>query len=138
MIFLTIDSSVFLSSLLERDHYHQTSLAFFSHIHQHPYITTLPMIVVLEIANILSKYNKDPRPAIESLMALTILPHDQSTIEEAITIFKRLHLKTSDALVVWCAYVSESTLISWDKQLIRQAQKLIEASTPSDFLKKMI
>ena len=132
---LTIDSSVFLSSLLERDSYHTTSLAFFSYVEKESASTTLPMIVVLEIANILQKNGKDPRDALASLMGFTILSHDLGSIEESVTVFKRLHLKTSDALVVWCAYVSESTLISWDKQLIRQAQKLVEATTPTDFLK---
>src|SRR3989338_488608 len=124
---LTIDSSVFLSSLLDRDAYHAHSLSFFSHIRTQGAITTLPMIVILEVANILTKYGKDPAPAINSLMRFATLAHDQASIEESITVFKRLQLKTSDALVVWCAYVSESTLISWDKQLVRQAQKLVEA-----------
>lgn len=132
---LTIDSSVFISSLLESDTFRKDSLDFFRLLAAHPASIHEPITVLLEVANVLTKTSgKNLSSVLDSFLQFHILPLDESLIRDALFIFSRVHLKTADAIVVWCASVSESTLITWDKSLLRAARNLVPAFTPREYL----
>ncbi len=137
MLKLTIDSSVFLSSLMMGDTFHKDSKAFFTSLLSTDMVVFEPMIVPLEVANILSKIgDKHIAEVLDSFSQFHILSIDEEMFQEALFIFGKLRLKTADAIIVWCAYVSESTLITWDRALLREAGKLVPAFTPRDYVKK--
>lgn len=131
---LTIDSSVFISSLLETDTFHKDSIDFFRLLTtQHASITE-PITVVLEVANVLTKAGrKTLSSVIDSFLQFHILPLDESLIRDTLFVFSKVRLKTTDAIVVWCASASESTLITWDKALLREAKNLVPAFTPREY-----
>ena len=135
MIKLTIDSSVFLSALLEKDSFHNASLEFFDALKKSEVTISEPITVLLEVANILIKNGvRDPSRALQSLLQFHILPLDRSMLVDAQFVFQKCRLKTADATVVWCASVSESTLISWDGKLLREAKKLVRAQKPTEYI----
>lgn len=134
---LTIDSSVFLSSLMVGDTFHKNSKEFFTSLLSPDIVVFEPMTVLLEVCNILIKNGeKDISKVIDSFLLFQILPIDEAVLHQALFIFKKIRLKTADAIIVWCAYVSESALITWDRTLLREAGKLIEAFTPREYIKK--
>lgn len=132
---LTIDSSVFISSLLETDPFRRDSLDFFRLLATHPASIHEPITVPLEVANVLTKAGeKNLSSILDSFLQFHILPLDESLIRDALFVFSKVHLKTADAIVVWCASVSESALITWDKALLREAKNLVPAFTPREYL----
>lgn len=136
---LTIDSSVFLSSLLETDVFRKESRAFFDIlISSHNATITEPITVLFEVANILTRVGeKNISPILDSFLQFHLLPLDEAIIREMVFISSKVQLKTADTIVVWAAYVSESTLITWDKALLREARHLVPAFTPPDCIKNL-
>lgn len=133
---LTIDSSVFISALLPKDRFYDESRNFFEQIKRQEIIIVEPITVVLEICNILVKNGvQDVRVVLDRLLKFHILELDKSILRDAHFVFQKCKLKTADALVVWCASVSESVLVSWDIRLLREAKKLAVAYRPSDYIK---
>ena len=136
---ITVDSSVFLSSLLETDVFRKESRAFFTALTASEDVTiTEPITVLFEVANILTRAGeRNISPILDSFLQFHILPLDEAMIREILFISSKVRLKTADALVVWAAYASESTLITWDKTLLREARHLVPAFTPPDFIKSI-
>lgn len=133
---ITIDSSVFISAFLETDRFHEESKKFFHHLQSRELLVIEPIIVLLEVLNVLTKAGvKDCSPILESFRAFHTMPLNDSMVSEAHFVFQKCQLKTSDAIIVWCASASESTLVSWDAQLVREAKKLTVAQRPSDYLR---
>lgn len=62
------------------------------------------------------------------------LPLDESLVRDALFVFSKVRLNAANAIVVWCALVKESALISWDKALLREARNLVPAFTPREYL----
>jgi predicted nucleic acid-binding protein len=133
---LTIDSSVFLSALLPSDRLHDESRLFFERLKERPVTIVEPITVVFEVCNILVKNGvRDVSRVLERLMQFQILELDASSVPDAQFVFQKCQLKTADAIVVWCASVSESILVSWDHKLTRQAKNLVRAYTPREYIK---
>ena len=65
---------------------------------------------------------------------LQIIPIDLEFIRVIYPLFKKTTLKTSDALLVAVAALHETTLISWDKQLLKEAMHVVPAMTPTEYL----
>jgi len=135
---LTIDSSVFISSLLETDALHKDSRKFFTLLTSQSVTIVEPVTVLFEVANILTKAGKkDGSPLLDSFSRFHILSLDDSITKEMVFVFSKVRLTTADAIIVWSTYVSESTLVTWDRVLLREAQKLVPALTPREYLKKL-
>lgn len=134
---LTIDSSVFISTLLETDTFHKASLDFFRLLAAHPASITEPITVLLEVANVLTKAGeKNLSSVLDSFLQFHVLPLDESLIRDTLFVFSKVRLKTADAIVVWCTSASESALITWDKILLREARNLVPAFTPREYIKE--
>lgn len=132
---LTIDSSVFISALLPKDRFYDESRNFFEQIKRQEVVIIEPITVVLEICNILVKNDvRGVQAVLDRLLEFHILELDTRILQDAHFVFQKCQLKTADAVVVWCASVSESTLISWDARLLREAKKLTIAQRPSDYI----
>ncbi len=134
---ITIDSSVFLSALIDGDRFHDESRVFFDNIKDQNSVIVEPITVLLEVVNILIKNGvRDAGLVLERLLEFQILDLDASMFSDSQFVFQKCRLKTADALVVWCASVSESILVSWDRQLLREAKKLAIAENPSEYIKR--
>lgn len=134
---VTIDSSVFLSSLLEGDRFHDESRLFFEQLKRQEVIIVEPITVLLEVGNILQKQGmRDIGKILDRMAQFQILELTLPMLADAHFVFQKCRLKTADAIVVWCASVSESILVSWDNQLVREAKKLAIAEKPTEYIKR--
>jgi predicted nucleic acid-binding protein len=56
----------------------------------------------------------------------------ESVHEEVRLLLEKVSLKTADLLLVAWAKLYEVELVSWDRQLVREANKVVRAYTPKD------
>lgn len=136
---LLVDASVFVAALLESNTHHAASRQFFTLLRENeklPYLV-VPATIVLEVANILTKFgrHREARSLPSYFPTLQVVPVDDSFIRQAMPVFARVHLKTADAIVVATAFLWKAHLVSWDRQLLREAKHLIPALTPPEYLK---
>lgn len=132
---LTIDTSVYVSLLEEADALHEPSLAFFNTINQAEISIVVPATVPLEVVNAVIRYGRtEIQEVVRQFLIVDIMPIDRAMIEKVPQVFHQVRLKTADALVVFTASAYETTLISWDKQLLKEAAHIVPAMTPSQYL----
>ncbi|OGD84483.1 hypothetical protein A2696_01340 [Candidatus Curtissbacteria bacterium RIFCSPHIGHO2_01_FULL_41_13] len=138
-MWLLIDSSVFVAFFKKDDIFHKVSVKFIERLSQKSdVVIVVPIIVFLETANIL---NKKPSK-FNSRLILDIFNRYETvnlTFGDAnliIGVFQIINLKTSDAIVVSVAKLTDTTLITWDQKLQKEARKIVETFTPQEFLKK--
>jgi len=104
-------------------------------------------LVFFEVANILLKQFRKPYSDIFSdyLSPMRIASGEEMVelTSDFETYFSQvaegpvqIGLKTSDMLIFLASYMHDAALISWDKNLLREAKKLCGALTPRDFLQE--
>ena len=114
---------------------HEASRGFLRSLQTIQSSIIVPTTIVLETANVLIR-NRYTHVAsvLEYLMTLEIVPFDLAFCQSAFPLLDRVRLKTYDAVVVVTAYIFQTTLISWDKQLLKEATHIVPAMTPSEYL----
>ncbi len=136
MYALTIDSSVFISDYQERDIFHKESRAFFRALGEIGSVV-IPAMVPFEVCNALVRYKVefDSTTILINFSQLQLVDVDLELISHTIPILSKFYLKASDALLVAVAALHKTTLISWDKQLLKEAARVVPAMTPTEYLK---
>lgn len=134
MAVLLFDSSVYISVLNPKDiFYHQTQKFTLELRKKSGVEIIIPALVLLEVANISKR-------SVEQILFLfkdsLLIDLDLSLSREIIPIFKKVNLKTSDAIITAIAKIYKAELISWDKKLLKEAKKLTKAFTPLEYLRK--
>lgn len=136
---LVVDSSVFIAFFNDLDYYHSDATKFVNAVLKYEkLLIILPAIVFLEVAHVLYKqlesfdestifylFEKYEKVDIDYYLASKILPF-----------LKSVNLKTSDAIIASIAKLTGSVLVTWDKKLQEEAQKLVETLTPEEFMGK--
>jgi predicted nucleic acid-binding protein len=138
---IVIDSSVYLSVLNEQETHHATSRKFWDRVtnSSSKYSIIFPRLVYIEIGNRL--FNRVHRydELFETQQRILTAPNSRiSELDESIWLTAEMiqyhcHLKTSDMLVAATAYETASTLVSWDQQLLKEANKVVPVATPGEF-----
>jgi len=135
---ILVDSSVFISFFNDQDINHRDTIKLFEKFSKDKSIgLILSVLVFLEVTYVLGKQeikvNEDEminifttaeRIDLDYVLTKTILP-----------IMKSLNLKTSDAVIVAIAKLTQSKFITWDKKLQKEAGKIIKTVTPKEFLR---
>lgn len=136
---ILLDSSVFISFLNDTDVLHNNTTALFRTLLQDKEVVIItPVLVFLEVAHILHKQLND----FDEASVLTIFErYEKIDIDfplalKIIPFLKKINLKTSDAILITVAKLTEAILVTWDKKLEKQAKKLVNAQTPKTFLNK--
>ncbi|GEM_PF-1492161 len=143
---LLIDSNVYVSALTEEDSLRKPSFSFLEKTlySSSPFHIIFPRLVLLETANVLFRKTGDFEQAtifhemIKNSTKNEIIEFDYHIQFVAESLFSKLCLKTSDLIIAASAFVTNSQLISWDKQLLKECSPFIEAYTPDEFLKKYV
>jgi predicted nucleic acid-binding protein len=136
---ILFDSSVLIAFFNRDDIFHKDTINFINGlIERKEIIVVLPIIVFLEVTNVLSK--KATKFNAEALFDIfdtyEKLDLNFETAKSLIPIFKQVHLKTSDAIILGTAIFNDAMLITWDEQLKKQAKKFVDTQTPKEFLVK--
>ena len=132
---LTIDTSVFISSFEESDSLHSESLRFFNAINQEESSIVVPVTIVFEtFNNLIQRGWTDTSLMRAQFESMDVISLDRFDITRALPIFRQVKLKTADAIVVFVSKEYRAILVSWDKQLIKEATRVVSAMTPTEYL----
>ena len=137
----TIDSSVIISMLIELQANHSDSKNFIEYVMKIKGVLIVPMIIFFETFHTLKRLGFfDVKNAHETFIQFCNYSNFKflDLNMKFFNHFKQAdcfsNLKTSDAIIASAAFLTESTLISWDRQLIKNT---INAYTPTGFLNKL-
>jgi len=140
---IVVDASVFLSSALEGEVHSKISRKFFETIKNSGGKITIPVLTLFEVLHNFYRTNEDSK-ATQRLHEyfinlnlsgdLKILNLEASFLAYFFTYHQHFNLKTSDAIVVLTAHREKCPLISWDKQMLKQASKGVAIYTPEEYL----
>ncbi|OGK41886.1 hypothetical protein A2954_02450 [Candidatus Roizmanbacteria bacterium RIFCSPLOWO2_01_FULL_37_12] len=128
---LILDSSVYISIAHPKDIFHSKSRSFIVKL-QKKFTDTeiiVPTQIILEVANILKKTSEE---ILSIFSGGQIIYFDLVLIEKIIPYFKQVSLKTSDAIIVACAKIYQTELVTWDKKLAREANKIVRVYLPDE------
>lgn len=136
----TIDSSVLISMLIELQSNHSDSKNFMDYVMDRKGILVVPIIIFFETFHTLKRLGFfDVKNAHEIFIQFCNYSNFKflDLNMKFFNYFKQIdcfdNLKTSDAVIASAAFLTESTLISWDRQLIKNT---INSYTPTEFLDK--
>lgn len=135
---LTLDSNVLISLLTIQEENCLDSKKFMEHALKNGVVFLIPIIVLLEVFHSLRKngffddfdnYNK-----FKDFFNLNCFRHYDLNFS-FFNLFKEfdffIDLKTSDAIIATSAFLTESLVISWDRQLLKHCY---HGATPKEFL----
>lgn len=142
-----IDSSVYISRFNEKDIFHAVTKRFFLQLEKalpeaHFF---MPSLVLFEVANYFCREGNPNMKKTYERFERAVLEDLQFTIDildfEFLFAFRRfipkVRLKTSDAAIACSATIHNATLVSWDKQLLKNAKSHVATATPRELLKKL-
>lgn len=134
---ILVDSSVFIAFFNTSDVFHKTTVALFEKLSEDKDTTNVfPILVFLEVVNVLYKRlgEFDEKSILRTFIAYETIDVTFELAQSFLSVFKQVTLKTSDAIVVATAKLTDATLITCDEQLLAKAKKFIKAQTPNTFL----
>ena len=131
---ILLDSSVYISSLNTEDIFHRQTKEFAQRLKNKKIEIVVPVLVVLEVANILQQPAEDVFYIFEDGLLVNL---DLAITKEIIPLLKNIKLKTSDAVIAATAKIYEAGIISWDKKLVKESKKLVFACTPKEYLQEL-
>lgn len=127
-----LDSSVYISYLNPQDELQEETKKFINFITSPDINFVVPIIVFLEVGNVLQKIL--PQFRNEDLIRFfedhTIINLDLELAKQLLVIFKDFNLKTSDSIIAACAKMGNATLITWDEKFRKQAKKFVDIQNP--------
>jgi len=136
---LLIDSSVYIAFFKNDDAFHKESVAFIEKLSEDRNVSiVLPILVFLEVANVLYKKlgSFDEKKLLNSFSKYEKVDLNFESTADFMLLFKKIDLKTSDAVVASLAKMENAILVTWDEKLIKEAKKLANAQTPASLLNK--
>lgn len=139
---LLIDSSVYLSALLDGEVHQSDSRDLFQKLLQHNIQLIMPISILMELCMVAQRHqtnavrNEILRFIEERAFELVIL--DETFFYESfLPHYSKFHLKTADAIIAATAISQHAVLITWDKALLRAHIKPSVALTPTDYLTQL-
>ena len=138
---LLIDSSVYIAFFRDNDVFHKESVAFIEKLSEDKNVSiVLPILVPLEIANVLYKKLSvfDEKKLLNSFNKYEKVGLDFESAADFMLLFKKINLRTSDAIIAACAKMENAAFVTWDEKLLKEAKKLTKVQTPKTFLNKAL
>ena len=140
---VTVDSSVFLSSLFKDETNHEISVKFLNCLKKKKIQIIIPMIVYFEVLHNYYRASKNMKETNEvgeefillnQIKMLKIITMEASVLAEFVADHHHFGIKTSDTIVALCAKKSKIPLITWDKQILNISSRTVRTLTPNEFL----
>jgi len=141
---LVVDSSVFISNLIESETNHAVSRRFFSFANKNNITLCIPMSALFEVLHVyLRKSNKEKRDQLYQKIinanmkgGIRLINLEATFLLHFVAFHELFSIKTADAVIALTAHRLRLPLITWDKQLLEGAQKNITAMDPEAFLRR--
>lgn len=136
---LLLDSSVYIAFFKDNDVFHKESVTFIEKLSKDKSVSiVLPVLVFLEIANVLYKNRTffDEKKLLKSFNKYEKVNLNFESAKDFMSLFKKIDLRTADAIIAASAKMEDATLVTWDEKLVKKAKKLANVQTPTAFLNK--
>ena len=133
---ILVDSSVFISFFNETDVFYKETIKLINKLAKDRTVELiLPILVFLEVVYVLQKQLKkfDEEKIMRIFIASRSVELTYNLAKEILPIMRNINLKTSDAIIVATAKLTDAILITWDQKLKKEAAKLVKTKTPQEF-----
>jgi predicted nucleic acid-binding protein len=139
----TLDASIFVRDLTPNDPDRATCRELLERLHTSSTPINAPLLLLAEVAGVLSRELRDPmrgRLAVAVLQALpnlSLIALDEELIQEAAEIAADRALRGADATYVAVARRSGFTLVTLDRDQRERAAAVVSTRTPADLLTEL-
>ena len=137
---IVVDASVMVSQLMRRDINHNPSIFWLNQFGAAGGLLVAPVFLQIEVAAAVSRITGQStlsREALEDLKSsdtLQFVPLDAMIVESAIDIASDLQLRAGDAIYVALARQLSIPLVTWDREQLQRAKRLIITYTPDNYV----
>ena len=137
---LTIDASVFVSSLRAMEFNAPASQAFLNHLRQERAVVVCPALALTETVAAIALTSRDTASALEAgitldaLAGLSFIPLDSVLAREAAAIAAAHFIRGADAVYIAVALRHNTSLITWDNEMLQRGAAVVPTLTPADWL----
>ena len=134
---IVVDASVWVSYLVEQDVHHTISRRWLADVLNRSEATVAPGLLLAEIAGAVAGRTADPRLAHKAVELVTATPGLRLVTGEpklailAARLAADLRLRGPDAFYIAVAHQLNIPLVTWDKEQLDRAARLITTSTPA-------
>jgi len=138
-VMVVTDASIWVSQLRPQDVNHDASRLWMERYTAAGGLLLAPIYLLIEVAAAISRRTGEPalaKKAIEDLNstdAMQFVPLDSVLTQAAVNIATNLQLRAGDAIYVAVAQQLNLPLLSWDKEQLERAEKLLTTYTPSTY-----
>lgn len=138
---ILLDSNVYISAYVKSDLFHQVSEACLEYLQVHGDMIIMSYLALFEVITVLMRMREKEshiRFFSEIMKAMSNRPPLGLTADMEPSLLLHgfsISLKTSDMIMALTAFEEQAILLTWDKQMIREAKKIIRCVTPEEFLK---
>ncbi len=139
MVMVVVDASVWVSWLRPQDVNHNNSFSWIKSYRNTTGLMVAPLLLLVEVTSAVARQTKDAsltKEIITNLIEVStmrLMPMDFALIRTAINVANDLQLRAGDATYVAVAYQLSIPLISWDKEQLRKASKIVQTYTPDTY-----
>lgn len=136
----TIDASVFVAAARPAEADHAASLEFLEQIVHQRRATACPTLLLAECAAAIARATDDEALAeetvtlIEAYPGLSLVPLSRNLMHRAAEIAIRQRLRGADAVYVAVTERMESTLVSWDQEMLERGRAVVTTAKPDEVL----
>lgn len=137
---LTVDASVFVSSLRAMEAHAQASQEFLIHLRQEHAVIVCPTLAITETVAAIARTSRDTVSALDAglaldaLIDLSLIPLDSALAREAAAIAAAHFIRGSDAVYIAVAQRYNAPLITWDNEMLQRGAAVVPTFTPTDWL----
>ncbi len=138
-----LDASVIVNAIVEKEPFHEFSLALMEHINKSRILVVFPNIVIPEVASAIARgtgSSANTKPLIRSLIEVpnfAFIPIDKELSLQAAELAAEHKLRGADSLYVAVAHQYGCKLVSLDEVQREKSSKLIETLTPKEELDRL-
>lgn len=137
---MTVDASVFVSSLHPPDAYYSMSRQFTEQIRTEDWVVICPTLVVIECAGAIGRLTgreadgRDAITAVRSFRSLRFVPLSEELSDAAAELAAVHQLRGADAVYVAVAREFGTTLVTWDREMLTRSPAAVTTINPGDWL----
>lgn len=137
---MIVDASVWVSYLNTQDVNHDLTARWMEPLLGSGEVLLAPTLMPVEVAGAITRVTRNARlgkKAVEEILgiaALELLPLDHSLMHVATEVASTAALKGADAVYVATAISADQPLVTWDRQMLDHAPRLVPTHSPASML----
>ena len=138
------DASFWVSSLVVRDAFHDSSRRFAGSWSENGELFAIPTLFLVEVSGVLTRNgtleNKPSRDVYRDLDSRLFIHFaiDEELERRSVEIAHSAHLRSADAVYVALAEQLSVPLVTWDDEQLERGGQVVHALTPEQALKELL